>query len=125
MRAGHVVLHHYRGPHIECEARKGAGKILRSDADDREVVLVEGDRSSENIWIGTEAPLPQSIADHNDWMRVWCPILFGKKRAPDQRFYTEDVKGIPRNYSSPYTLCLLPPAQIKGYILLGEQTGQA
>src|SRR5258708_19666785 len=108
MRAGHVVLHHHRGPHIECEARKGAGEILGSDTDDREVMLVQGDRSSENVWIGTEAPLPQSIADHDDRMRVWCPILFGKKRAPDQRFYTAAVKSIPRTHSSPSTLCLPP-----------------
>src|SRR6266851_3059442 len=40
MRARHVVLHHHWSPHIECEARKGAGKILGSDADDREVMLV-------------------------------------------------------------------------------------
>ena len=40
MRAGHVVFHHQRGPHIECEARKGAGEILGSDTDDREVMLV-------------------------------------------------------------------------------------
>src|SRR6266481_9934721 len=124
MRAGHVVLHHNRGPHIQCEARKGAGKILRSDADDREVVLVEGYRSSENVWIGTEAPLPQSIADHNDWMRVWCPILFGKKRAPDQRSYSKDVKVIPRNDSSPYTLWFLAAAQIKRQHLVGDQTGE-
>src|SRR6266851_6045409 len=124
MGAGHVVLHHYRGPHIECEARKGAGKILRSDADDREVVLVEGDRSSQNVWIGAEAPLPQSIADHNDWMRVWCPILFGKKRAPDQRSYSKDVKVIPRNDSSPYTLWFLAAAQIKRQHLVGDQTGE-
>src|SRR5258708_37775562 len=113
MRAGDVVLHHHRSPHIECEARKGAGKILGSDADDREVMLVEGDRSSENVWIGAEAPLPQSIADHNDWMRVGCPILFGKKRASDQRFYTENVKVIARNDSSPHALGLLAAAQIK------------
>ena len=92
MGAGHIVLHHYRSPHIECEARKGTGEILGSDADDCEVMLVQGDGSSENVWVGTEAPLPQSIADHNDWMCAWCPILFGKKRAPDQRFYTKTSK---------------------------------
>src|SRR6266852_1636934 len=113
MRAGHVVLHHHRGPHIECEARKGTRKILGSDPDDREVMLVQGDRSSESVWIGTEAPLPQSIADHNDWMRVWCPILFGKKRAADQRPYTQYVKVIPRNDSSPHTLWLLATSQIE------------
>src|SRR5439155_1853478 len=113
MGAGHIVLHHHRGPHIECKARKGAGKIFGSHADDREVMLVQGDRSSENFWIGIEAPLPQSITDHNDWMRVGCPILFGKKRAPDQCFYTEDVKIIARNDCSPHTLWLLAAAQIK------------
>src|SRR6266478_4368961 len=113
MRAGHVVLHHHRGPHIEREARKGAGKILGSNSDDREVMLVQRDRSSQNVWIGTEAPLPQSIADHNDWMRVWCQILFGKERAPDLRFYAENVKVIARNDGSPDTLWLLAAAQIK------------
>src|SRR5260370_35767437 len=113
MRAGHVVLHHHRRPHIECEARKGAREIFGTDADDREVMLVYGDRSSENVWIGTEAPLPQSIADHDDGVRVWCPILFGKKRAPDQRSYSKDVKVIARNDSSPHTLWLLAAAQIK------------
>src|SRR6266851_2063851 len=124
MGAGHVVLHHQRGPHIECEARKGAGEILGSDTDDREVMLVQGHRSSENVWIGTEAPLPQSIADHNDCMRVWCPILFGKKRAPDQRFYAEDVKVIARNDGSPHTLRLLAAPQIKRQHLVGDQTGE-
>src|SRR5260370_27352732 len=124
MRAGHVVLHHHRGPPIKCEAREGAAEILGSYADDREVMLVQGDRSSENVWISTEAPLPQSIADHNDWMRVWCPVLFGKKRAPDQRFYAEDVKVVARNDSSPHTLWLLAAAQIKRQHLVSDQTGE-
>src|SRR6266851_4103333 len=113
MRAGHVVLHHHRGPHIECESRKGTAELFRSDADDREVMLVQGDRSSENAGIGPEAPLPQSIADHNDWMRVWRPILFGKKRSPDKRFYTQNVKVITRNDGSPHPLWLLTAAQIE------------
>jgi len=29
-----------------------------------------------------EAPFPQSIADDDDRMRVWRPVLFGKKRPP-------------------------------------------
>src|SRR6266849_6862173 len=124
MGAGHVVLHHQRGPHIECEARKGAGEFLGSDANDREVMLVQGDRSSENVWISTEAPLPQSIADHNDGMCVWCPILFGKKRAPDQRPYTQYVKVIARNDSSPHTLSLLAAFQIKRWHLVGGQSGE-
>src|SRR5258708_28704795 len=57
-------------------------------------------------------------------MRVWCPVLFGKKRAPDQRFYAEDVKVVARNDSSPHTLWLLAAAQIKRQHLVGDQTGQ-
>src|SRR5258708_36665375 len=104
MRSGHIVHHQHRSPHIECEARIGAAEILRSDTEDGEVMLFQGDRSSEDVWIGTEAPLPQSIADHNDWMRVWRPVLFGKKRAPDLRFNTKNVKVIARNDSSPHKI---------------------
>src|SRR5258708_35131704 len=125
MRAGHIVLHHHRSPHSECEARVGAAEILRSDTDDGEVMLVQGDRSPEDVWIGTEAPLPQSIADHNDWMRVWRPVLFGKKRPPDQSFYTENVKVIARNDSSPHTLRLPAAAQIKRQHLVGDQTRES
>src|SRR5260370_21563463 len=57
-------------------------------------------------------------------MRVWCPILFGKKCAADLRFYAEDVKVIARNDSSPHTLWLLAAAQIKRQHLVGEQTGE-
>src|SRR5216684_7418223 len=124
MRAGHVILHHHRSPHIEGEACKRAAELFRSDADDGEVMLVESDCSPENIWIGSEAPLPQSIADHNDWMRVWCPIFFGKKRASHQRFYTKNVEVIARDDSSPHTLWLLTAAQIKRQHLVGHQTGK-
>src|SRR5258708_10077617 len=124
MRAGHIVLHHHRSPHIECEARIGAAEILRSDTDDGEVMLVQGDRSSEDVWIGTKAPLPQSIADHNDWMRVWRPVLFGKKLPPDQSFYTENVKVIARNHSAPHTLRLPAAPEIKSPPSLAIQTQQ-
>jgi len=45
---------------------KGLAKSFPGDADDREVVLVERDLLSHNVWVTTEAPKPQSITDHSD-----------------------------------------------------------
>src|SRR5260370_25119683 len=78
MRPGHIVLHHHRRPYIDRGASVRAAEFLRCDADNAEVVLVQGYRSPDDVWIGAKVSLPQSIADHHDRMRIRRPILFGR-----------------------------------------------
>src|SRR5260370_39762557 len=110
MWARDVILHHHRRPDINGIARKRARKISGSNADDREVVLVESYLLSDHLWIGPEPALPQSVADHCHGMRIWCAVFFRKKGPADKRLDPENVKVVDRNYSSSHPLGLIPTA---------------
>ncbi len=110
MRAGDVILHHHRRPDIDGVAGKRARKICGSNADDREVVLVDGYLLTDHVWIGAEPALPQSVADHRDRMRIRCAVFFGKKSPSDKRLDTEDIKVVARNDSSSHPLGFLTAA---------------
>src|SRR5260370_16789214 len=82
MRPGHIVLHHHRRPYIDRSPGVRAAKFLWCDADDAEVVLVQGYRSPDDFWVGAELALPESITDDYDRMPVRRPISSGKKVTP-------------------------------------------
>src|SRR5260370_15414962 len=122
MRPGHIVLHHHRRPYIDRSPGVRAAKFLWRDADDAEVVLVQGYRSPDDFWVGAEMALPQSIADDYDRMRVRRPIFFGKKAAADQCFHTEVAKVVARNDSASYALRLPSASKVQRKDLVSDQT---
>src|SRR5256885_704417 len=79
-------------PDIERSTSERASKIRRRDADDGEVVLIEGYRLPDHARVGAETALPQSVADHRDRIRVRCPILFRKKSPSEESFHPKDIK---------------------------------
>src|SRR5260370_3545256 len=104
MWARDVILHHHRRPDINGIARKRARKISGSNADDREVVLVESYLLSDHVRIGPEPALPQAVANHRDRMRIGWVILFGKKRPPDKRLHPANVSIVARHNSSSHPI---------------------
>src|SRR5206468_3339331 len=91
-RHGHVP-HRKRHPELfgiirVCEA----GEAARRNADDRERVAIDRDRSIDDGWVGAELLAPQRITQHADRMRTRNGVLVGSERASEYWANSEDVE---------------------------------
>ncbi len=66
--------------HVGSHAQKG--KTLRQDADDRVVFSVESDCRVQDVFIGSELPLPKAVGQHDDRFGAGVGILGDKSSAP-------------------------------------------
>src|SRR5713101_5875649 len=111
MGTGHVVLHHHRRPSVEGYSGVGTSKLFGCDADDREVMAIERDAAADDVGIAAKAALPQPVADDDDRVCVGRPVLFGQKRASDERVDAEDVKVVAGHDRASYALGLASASQ--------------
>ena len=71
-------------------------KIRRHDADDMVRVIVQPQGLAENMWVGAEVPLPESVADDHFQVEARCWIV-GIEHAAQLGFDIEQRKVIRRN----------------------------
>ena len=84
--------HHQRRPDVRPEARFRAEEAAFRHAYDGKRGAVEGHRTPDGTRRSRESALPERIAQNDDRMRPWCPIVVGAQDPPRGRTNAEDVE---------------------------------
>ena len=72
-------------------------EACRCDSDDLEVTLVDADRPTDDVRVGTEAALPQSVADHSHRVAVRYRILLRAEESAEERPNTQHGEVVGRH----------------------------
>jgi len=70
------------------------------NADDRERRAVQVDHLADDVRIGTEPSLPESLAEDSDGIRTWCAVIVWRNRASEIRPRPERPKVVARDKHS-------------------------
>ena len=84
--------HHVDGnPDLACQTANRAGVLEWRDANDRQLLAVDRDATANDINIGVEAPLPETVADHRDGISSRYRVFLVEKYAALLR---DDAKNV-------------------------------
>jgi hypothetical protein len=72
-----------------------ATKTFRSDADDRKKTAVKGQRLADDRRLISEAPGPEVIREHRDWIGFAGDIVGWGEQPSGSRVHAENVKKVP------------------------------
>src|SRR5262245_57952889 len=99
-------MHHQWYPNVR-DLWPNAGEVTRGDADDRKLFVVNLQVFAHYRWVATKSPLPELVAQDEDWMGAWCPVFIRREglaeygSAPQRRkIITRDESDV-ENFSIP------------------------
>jgi len=97
-------------PHLLLEA---VGLAWAQHADHCVGLVVHADLAADDTWIGTEAPLPQTIGQDDDVIAAWLPLVTTEVRPSQQRRVAEDAEKTRRRCLGGHLFRLLGRGQVK------------
>jgi hypothetical protein len=95
-RAHHLDLHRHRHADIARGAELQTLKLRRRDADDRERVIVHGQRAADDARIAAEAALPIAMTDDHDRMSARHAVVVWRQHAAEFRREAEHFEVVAR-----------------------------
>jgi hypothetical protein len=109
-------------PRLGRDSRRQPLEVPRGDADDRQVVAVDGQRLAYHARIGGEVAAPQAVADHRHRIDGVQPTLLLREGAAQGRLDPEDPEEVAGHQLDPLHLGLLFVTQAR---LEAHVTGQS